>query len=214
MVNSVTYDQAGVKVETSAGGFSGIKAVVTFPLGMLKQNLVRFDPPLPAKKQAAIDRLEMGVLNKVYLKFPSVFWDAEEAISYVGERTGEWCDWLNLAPYIHEPALLAFHGGAKGFEIENFSDEEIIAGAMKTLRVIYGAAIPDPVEYVITRWSEDPLTFGSYSYIPPFASGKDYDALAESVDDVLFFAGEATNREYPSTAHGAYMSGLRAAGEL
>jgi monoamine oxidase len=189
--------------------------VVTFPLGVLKNNGVRFDPPLPAKKQNAIDRLEMGVLNKVYLKFPTVFWDEEEeAISYVGERVGEWCDWLNLAPYINEPVLMAFHGGAKGFTIEEFSDAEIIAGAMKTLRVIYGDAIPEPVGYVITRWGKDPFTFGSYSCIPPFASGADYDALAAPVDDVLYFAGEATNREYPSTVHGAYMSGIAAANEM
>jgi len=214
MVNSVTYDQTGVKVETSAGGFGGTKAVVTFPLGVLKMNVVRFDPPLPPKKQEAIDRLEMGVLNKVYLKFPEIFWDNEETISYVGQVTGEWCDWLNLVPYTNAPVLLAFHGGAKGFAIEELSDEEIIAGAIKTLRVIYGDSIPDPIGYVITRWSKDPLTFGSYSYIPPFASGKDYDLLAAPVDDVLFFAGEATNRYYPSTVHGAYMSGLRAAKEM
>jgi monoamine oxidase len=214
LVNSIVYDQTGVKVETSAGGFSGTKAVVTFPLGVLKSNVVRFDPPLPPKKQKSIDRLEMGVLNKVYLKFPSVFWDEEEGISYVGERVGEWCDWLNLVPYIHEPVLLAFHGGAKGFAIEELSDDEILAGAMKTLRVVYGDAIPDPVGYVITRWSKDPLTFGSYSCIPPFASGADYDTLAEPVDSVLFFAGEATNRTYPSTVHGAYLSGVRAAKEM
>jgi monoamine oxidase len=214
MVNLVSYDQNGVKVETSAGGFGASKAVVTFPLGVLKQNVVRFDPPLPPKKQKAIDRLEMGVLNKVYLKFPAVFWDEEEAISYVGERVGEWCDWLNLVPYVNEPVLLAFHGGAKGFAIEELSDEEIVAGAMKTLRVIYGDAIPEPVGVVITRWSKDPFTFGSYSYIPPFASGADYDALFEPVDDVLYFAGEATHREYPSTVHGAYLSGIAAAEEM
>ncbi len=215
MVNSVSYDQNGVKVETSAGGFSASKSVVTFPLGVLKNNVVRFDPLLPPKKQKAIDRLEMGVLNKVYLKFPAVFWDEEEeAISYVGERAGEWCDWLNFVPYINKPVLMAFHGGAKGFAIEELSDAEIIAGAMKTLRVIYGDAIPEPVGYVITRWGKDPFAFGSYSHISPFASGKDYDTLAEPVGDVLYFAGEATNREYPSTVHGAYLSGVAAAQEM
>jgi monoamine oxidase len=155
----------------------------------------------------------MGVLNKVYLKFPKVFWDERiETISYVGEKVGEWCDWLSFVPYINEPVLMAFHGGAKGYAIEGFSDDEILAGAMKTLRMIYGDEIPEPVGYLITSWGKDPLAYGSYSHIPPFASGDDYDALFEPVNDVLYFAGEATSREYPATVHGAYLSGIAAAG--
>jgi len=214
-VTGISYGTDGVDVETSSGSFSGDKAVVTFPLGVLKQAAVKFDPPLPESKQSAIDRLDMGVLNKVYLKFPEVFWDEEvEGISYMGEVVGEWCDWLNFVPYIHEPVLMAFHGGAQGYVIEELSDDEIIAGAMKTLRVIYGGAIPDPDGFIITRWGKDPLAFGSYSHIPPFASGDDYDALFAPVDDVLYFAGEATSREYPATVHGAYLSGVAAAEEI
>jgi monoamine oxidase len=37
------------------------------------------------------------------------------------------------------------------------------------------------------------------------------DDLAQPVADRLFFAGEATHRDHPSTVHGAYLSGLRAA---
>ena len=69
---TIAYGADGVSVETSSGSFSGKKAVVTFPLGVLKQAAVKFDPPLPESKQSAIDRLDMGVLNKVYLKFPEM----------------------------------------------------------------------------------------------------------------------------------------------
>jgi monoamine oxidase len=186
-VSAISYAADGVDVETSSGLFSAGKAIVTFPLGVLKQAAVKFDPPLPESKQSAIDRLDMGVLNKVYLKFSKIFWDEKfEGISYVGEEIGEWCDWLNFVPYIDEPVLMAFHGGAKGYAIEELSDDEIIAGAMKTLRVIYGDGIPEPEGFLITRWGKDPFAFGSYSHIPPFASGDDYDTLFEPVDDVLY----------------------------
>jgi len=181
----------------------------------LKQASIKFEPPLPESKQDAIDRLAMGVLNKVYLKFPAVFWDKDvETISYVGERLGEGCDWLSFTPFTGQPVLMAFHGGEKGFALEDLSDDEIVAGAMQTLRVMFGEDIPEPEGVLITRWGKDPFSFGAYSHIPPFASGDDYDALAEPVDDVLFFAGEATSREYPSTVHGAYLSGVRAAEEI
>lgn len=214
-VTRISYGAEGVEVETSSGTFGGEKAVVTLPLGVLKQASVKFEPSLPESKQAAINRLAMGVLNKVYLKFPKIFWNEEiENFGYLGERLGEWSDWMSFVPYVGAPVLMAFHGGEKGFAIEELSDDEIIAGAMKTLRVIYDDAIPEPEGYLITRWGKDPYAFGAYSHIPPFASGDDYDALFEPVDDVLYFAGEATSREYPATQHGAYLTGVAAAEEI
>lgn len=211
-VAAVSYGASGVEAETSAGVFAAEKAVVTFPLGVLKRAQVRFHPPLPAAKQSAIDRLAMGALNKVYLKFSQIFWDETiETIGYLGERAGEWCDWLSFTPYLGAPVLMAFHGGAKGFALEELSDDEIVAGAMKTLRAMFGGGIPEPEGVLVTRWGKDPFAFGVYSHIPPFASGEDYDALFEPVGNTLFFAGEATNRKYPATAHGAYLSGVAAA---
>ncbi len=214
-VTRISYGAEGVEVETSSGVFGGEKAIVTLPLGVLKQASVKFEPSLPASKQAAIDRLAMGVLNKVYLKFPEIFWNEEiENFGYLGETLGEWSDWMSFVPYVGAPVLMAFHGGEKGFAIEELSDDAIIAGAMKTLRVIYGDAIPEPEGYLITRWGKDPYSFGAYSHIPPFASGDDFDALFEPVDDILYFAGEATSRKYPATQHGAYLTGVAAAEEI
>ena len=42
----------------------------------------------------------------------------------------------------------------------------------------------------------------------------DYVALSLPVSDRLFFAGEATNRYYPATVHGALLSGYWAAGRM
>lgn len=102
----------------------------------------------------------------------------------------------------------------KGCALEELSDDEIIADAMETLRVMYGDGVPEPDGFLITRWRKDPFAFGSYSHVPPFASGEDYDTLFEPVDDVLYFAGEATSYEYPGTQHDAYLSGVTAAKEL
>lgn len=208
-VKSIKYSQNGIEVETSNGMFTSEKVVVTIPLGVLKQAQVRFEPPLPPSKQEAINNLEMGVLNKVYLKFPNVFWDADvELFSYLGEALGEWSDWLSFTPMTGEPVLMAFHGGDKGFDLEELSDDDVIAGAMQTLKIMFGDDAPAPEKYLITRWGKDKFSYGSYSHIPPFASGDDFDALFEPVDDVLFFAGEATSRKHFATVHGAYLSGV------
>jgi Flavin containing amine oxidoreductase len=40
--------------------------LVTAPLGVLKKGSITFSPPLPARKQEAIERLGFGLLNKVH----------------------------------------------------------------------------------------------------------------------------------------------------
>ncbi len=57
----------------------------------------------------------------------------------------------------------------------------------------------------------DPLSVGSYSFIPVGASAADMDALAQPVSEHLTLAGEHTVAAYFGTVHGAYVSGLRAA---
>ena len=82
---------------------------------------------------------------------------------------------------------------------------------MQTLQKIYGKTIPDPKDYLMTRWNADPYAKGSYSFIGVGASIKDYDELAKPVANRLFFAGEATSSQYAATVHGAFLSGEREA---
>lgn len=77
-----------------------------------------------------------------------------------------------------------------------------------------GIYVPNPLQTICSRWGSDPFTYGSYSHVRVRSSGSDYDILAESVGSRLFFAGEATTRQYPATMHGAYLSGLREASRI
>jgi len=42
------------------------EVILTTPLGVLKSDVIDFDPPLPSWKQGAIDRMGFGLLNKVF----------------------------------------------------------------------------------------------------------------------------------------------------
>ncbi len=214
-VRSIAYSEEGVAVETAAGRFHGERVVVTLPLGVLQKGVVAFDPPLPPAKQAAIDSLGMGLLNKVYLRFPHIFWPTEpDVLGYISPVKGEWAETLNIAHYTGWPVLLCFNAATYGRAIEKLSDGEIVASAMQRLRVMFGPDIPEPTGYHITRWASDPYAYGAYSYLRPGTDGDTLDALAAPVGERLFFAGEATSRDYEATVHGAYLSGLRAAGEI
>lgn len=51
------------------------EAVMTAPLGWLKRNPSAFNPPLPPRLQQAIQNLGYGHLDKVYVTFPTAFWN-------------------------------------------------------------------------------------------------------------------------------------------
>lgn len=212
-VTNIDYANNSVTITTTAGtNYSSSYAVVTVPLGVLKQGNISFAPPLPKKKQKAIQKLGMGNFHKTYLRFPHVFWDEDSHfIAYMGEVSGQWVSWMNLYPFTDEPILLAFNTGEFAHRLDIMPDEQVIAQATAVLKTMYGADIPDPTSWLLTDWGQDPFAYGSYSYLPIGTKGKDYDRLAKPVDDCLFFAGEATSRAYPATVHGAYLSGIREA---
>jgi Flavin containing amine oxidoreductase/HMG (high mobility group) box len=126
--------------------------------------------------------------------------------------------WSTYAGYIHfltYLTLVALMAGEAAFQAEEESDERLITEMTAILaRIHHKDFLPRPVQSMVSRWRKDPFARGSYSFIGPEATGKDYDLLGEPVDLKLFFAGEATCRTHPATVHGAYMSGLRAAAEV
>ena len=66
---------------------------------------------------------------------------------------------------------------------------------------------------IATTWHGDPWALGAYSGARP-GQAHQRAVLARPVDDRLFFAGEATSREFFCTCHGAYLTGQRAMGEI
>lgn len=76
VVSAIEYDDSGVRVKPRgvlSPAFTASAALVTVPLGVMQQGTIRFDPALPATKQQAITSLEMGLLNKVILRFERIF---------------------------------------------------------------------------------------------------------------------------------------------
>jgi monoamine oxidase len=65
-----------------------------------------------------------------------------------------------------------------------------------------------------TKWQTNENSFGAYSYTAVGTEMKHFDDLAEDVGKKLFFAGEHTHIDYFSTAHGAYLSGIREADKI
>lgn len=198
-----------------AEAFEADLALVTLPLGVLKAGAVVFEPPLPEAKRTAIGRLGVGTLNCVFLLFPRVFWPAEaRSLGYLSRTKGEFPEIVCWNHVSGAAGLKAYTGGDYARSLDARPTAEVTGRFLAILRQIFGAAVPDPVGAVRSRWSLDHFARGSYSHVPVGAAMRDYDALAAPAGARLFFAGEATSRAYPGTVHGAYLSGMRAAREI
>jgi monoamine oxidase len=66
-VSRIGYGEDGVTVEAAGLRYRATTAVVTVSVGVLQADRIAFDPPLPAWKRQAIERLRMGHMQKVIL---------------------------------------------------------------------------------------------------------------------------------------------------
>jgi hypothetical protein len=206
-----------VKVCTLNGSeFLGDAVLITVPLGCLKAETIKFSPPLPQWKRSSIQRLGFGVLNKVVLEFPVVFWD--DSVDYFGataeetDQRGHCFMFWNVKKTAGAPVLIALVVGKAAIDGQRMSSSDHVSHALMVLRKLFGESlVPDPVASVVTDWGRDPFSYGAYSYVAIGSSGEDYDILGRPVENSVFFAGEATCKEHPDTVGGAMMSGLREA---
>ena len=160
-------------------------------------------------------RLGDGVLNKCYLRCATAFWPtAYDWLEYIPAQRGARTAWVSFVRAADLPVLLGFNAADQGHEIESWTDDEIVASALRTLRIMFGRSVPPPEDCQIARWAADPFARGSYSFNALGSTPEMREHLAESLNGRVFFAGEATERDHFSTAHGAYLSGLRAAEEV
>lgn len=194
--------------------------VVTVPLGVLKQQSIKFIPDLPEWKKDTIDRLGFGKLDKVFLQFEDVFWD--DSVDFFGAAKGmtessRGCCFMfwNIHRFSGTPILAALVSGKAAHVNESTPEADLKTMAMETLGSIFkDRKVPDPVAYYVTRWSSDQYASGSYSFVSVGSSGNDYDLLARPVGRKLFFAGEHTCREHPDTVGGAMLTGMREASRI
>lgn len=140
-LTNVDLREGAVQLQDESGATDTFDAVIiTVPLGVMKERKITFTPQIPAEKQQAIASLGMGVLDKVYLRYDNVFWDAHVtwiATPENGLPQGQFNQWLNLYPYTGEPVIMAFNGAQPARDLAGLTDTEIVERAQQTLDIVY-----------------------------------------------------------------------------
>ncbi|CAM4641296.1 unnamed protein product [Leuciscus chuanchicus] len=222
-VQHVEYSGDAVKVTSACGShWTAQKVLVTVPLALLQKNTFSFSPPLPERKLKAIHSLGAGAIEKVALQFPTRFWDSKvQRADYFGhvpasvEKRGLFSVFYDMRPQGEECVLMTVITGEALALVRDLQDLQVVDLCMSVLRELFQEQeVPDPVKFLVTHWSRDPWAQMSYSFVKTGGSGEVYDIMAEDVQGKLFFAGEATNRHFPQTVTGAYLSGVREASKI
>jgi monoamine oxidase len=212
-VQHVAWSSNGVRVRTVAGQHLQAEcAIITVPLGVLQAGDVQFTPPLPAEKVTAIHTLGAGHVDRIVLRFRSPFWPDDMPGVLTTLESQLW--WRPGWGRMYEvPLITALVGGraAKQFEARPAT---AVPAALDHLVTMFGTDVKHAFAGGhFIAWGSDPWSRMGYSYVPVGAVGQRAQ-LAQPVDKVLFFAGEATNVMRAATVHGALESGFRAADEV
>jgi monoamine oxidase len=202
-VSDVRWSGGRTTVETGRRRAFEAKAVlVTVPPSLVAAGRIRFDPQLPARKQAAAEMIPIGPLHRtaVRLKEPA----PTGMFAFV--NGGGW--WT-----VREGSrvLTGWTGGPGAARLSGKPVREFVEPLTHAVSWMTNDLID---EAIVADWTADPFSLGGYSYPAVGALGAP-DEWAAPVDRTLFFAGEATCGDvHPATVHGAYDSGVRAAGEI
>ena len=209
-VTLIDHGDTRIRLTTSQGTLTADKVIVTVPTNLIADEAIRFNPPLPAKVEAA-DGLPLGLDNKVTLALDG--WEHLPKDSGMrGRSHTARVGSFQLRPF-GQPCIEGFYGGSFAREIEAAGAGALAAQAIDDVVALLGHDIRKSLKPLAeSRWGADPFARGAYSHALPGHAGK-RAVLAAPVDDRLFFAGEATPPDFFSTAHGARDSGERAARE-
>jgi len=215
-VETVSWDAGGVALVARDGRELVARAAIsTLPVGVLKSGRVCFSPRLPEAKGAALDRVEMGPVTKLLLRFREQFWP--RWVSSIACATGP----LTLYwPVFHgerqaPPVLVAYATGDRARLLGRVGEAEAVEIALSDLRRLFPGADPKRglIEARRIDWSSDPFACGGYTFLRPSAHGA-RQRLAAADTGALFWAGSATQSvPIADTVEAAYASGMRAAGE-
>jgi monoamine oxidase len=221
------HGTVSVEVKTGSGETQTIRAravVVTLPVSLLRdggdENEVVFTPELPAGKRKALRSIKMGHVVKVVLQFRTAFWERLNAARYRDgaffrrERQSFGAYWTQVP--VRSELIVAWAGGPKAVALGAESQAELIERALTGFGELFDEPELARKEFeggVMHDWTRDPFARGAYSYVA-VGGGDAREALAEPLDNVLFFAGEATsNNGHGGTVNGALETGERAARE-
>lgn len=206
------------------------RVICTAPLQVLKEDLIKFNPPLPARTKDAFRQIEMPPGFRILFRVSTKFY---RDVVYVGSLCGGGGEWDDLTAIydplwgkdlqnsgdgsdLHVIAYVAI-GHRNAGEMSELSDEDLAKEALARIDEIYDGRGSEHLvgEPVVQNWRAEPWVRGAYTF-----PGGDRSQLQKPIGDdgngggLVYFAGEHTSPKHSSLVPGAACEGRRAALEV
>jgi monoamine oxidase len=209
-VEAIDLEPRGLALKTCFGAVHARTAILTVSTHVLANGAIALPNALDGWREAA-GSLPLGRNEKLFLEVVGRSPFAPET-----QVLGNPRDPRTAAYYIRpfgRMAIECFFGGEGARMIEEGGLTAGFEYAIDQLAALFGEEARRCLRPLVAScWSRTTGIGGAYSYaLPGRAAAR--RRLASPFEDRLFFAGEATNAQDFSTAHGAHDSGVRAARE-
>jgi len=197
--------------------FTASQLIFTAPLKILKEGDINFNPPLPLKKQQALQQVDMPKGLKCFMRFEQKFYPDALILDLPSRGEGDEALFYNEAlDKDSSQHVLGFF--CHGLPAEPFtaieSDALLVKHLLTLLDNIYQgqASLYFSGQYVVQNWVKEPFIRGTYSsYFPNMSV---VEILAENIDNRIFFAGEAYAGDTWGFVHAAARSARRVANQI
>ncbi len=218
VVSRIAQDDHEVVVSTSTGELRGSHVIVTAPLAVLQAGSIEFSPPLSAVRTTALTTFGVGSFERVALALPAALRPElpPRPVAVVDPEGRGWPLVLNLQQWGGRPAIVAYTTGDHARRVAQLSEQERIDEVVAIASEIAGEAVV-PDHAVVSNWTSDPFSLGSYSHVPRGSAQRDVHHAARELAKPhgrILFAGEATAGHRMALVDGAYASGVREAKRL
>ena len=206
-VNHIDYTADQVVVSTAnSQTFTADKVVVTVPLKLLQLGAIQFNPPLPEKKQSAINEVEVWDGCKAFIKFSNQFYPTAVVTELVPDDYGYrlYYDAAYGQKTTDNILGLISVGPTSQAYIEMTPDQRIEYMLTELDAVFGGKASLHYIDYIFQDWTQEP--FAKAAYIQDFSHWRTVAKLGKPVDRKVYFAGDAytDGRDWGSVDAAAY----------
>ena len=96
----------GVVVSGPSGTMCADRAIVTVPISILQADAITFEPSLPHRHRRALDRIGLGTVEKVVLRFAERWWPHDDNGYFRWfDKPTNFVEWLDLTDHVGAPVV-------------------------------------------------------------------------------------------------------------
>ena len=201
------------RVETPDGTIEAEDVIVAVSSTVLADGVIDFAPALPHDVVEAIAAVPLGHAERIGVALTGKIDGLDDHMpGHLLTKAGD-----QIGLMIHEfgrAELTGYLSGDLARELGQAGGETAFAFYRDALKEAFGSDIEGKIDgWVASQWTGEPYVRGAYSHAVPGRAAL-RQRLTRPVDDRLYLAGEATHPTRYASAHGAYMTGLRALAQV